>query len=263
MPANRAETWVAGMVSGKHGIEEKAVYPYSVDVPADPERRYILTIYFIAKWACAALFITMIAAIAIAMHERSRATSPVVIYWSERDSHFGGLLPSNDNPYESVAFVDEQRFMEEYFLRTYVDRMFATRRDSDWCDCRGGTRAGLFDYGRECFICNFSSPDVFNEAASSLRGLPPGDFQINKITQLGTPKLFQPEPSFSEQVMGRITGHPRQYEGQTTSRYRVDFRLGSSLFSAFYTLVSPHPNPRYFFTVTSANYVFDTSGDGA
>jgi hypothetical protein len=243
------------MVSGKHGIEEKTVYPYSVDVPADPERRYVFTIHSIAKLACAVLFVAMIAAIAIAMHERSRSADPIVIYWDEHDSRFGGLLPSNGSPYSPRAEVDERHFIEEYFLRTYMMRIFAPAGDSDWCDCRSNSRPGLFDFNRGCFICNFSAPDVFQEANSTLRNVKFGDFRINRVELLDT-NTIQPKRS----LISRILGGTEQ-PGRTTSIFRVDFSLGLSSLSAYYTITSPDPNPRYSFRVESANYVFDPNGD--
>jgi|GEM_PF-6364988 len=243
------------MVSGKHGIEEKPVYPWSVDVPAEPERRYIFSIYSIAKWACAALFAAMIAAVAIVAHERSRSASPVVIYWDEQGSRFGGLPPASGNPHATERRVDEQQFMEEYFLRLYMARMFGSNEDSDWCDCRTSARpAGIFERGQKCFICNFSSQEVFHEASTTLRSAKKGAFRLGEVRRLDT-RTIQPERGIAARIMG-VQDRP----GSTTSRWRADFSLGSESLSAYYTITSDSPNPMYSFSVTSANYAFDVGG---
>ena len=249
------------MVSDKLGIEERAVYPYSVDVSADPERRYIFTIYFLTKWSCAALFVAMIAAIAISVHERFRSASPALIHWDEQNFEFGWMLPGGGDAAVPVRVMDGQGFVEEYFLRTFMTHMFTSQRDADWCDCRAAARPGLFERGRDCFICNFSSHEVFSEAVSTLRTSEARDFRINNLRLINSVTVL-PDRSIGNRIMGRLLGEVQGY-GTTVSWFRADFLLGSSHITAYYTVRSPYPNGNYFFTVESARYIFNPGGGGA
>jgi hypothetical protein len=151
--------------------------------------------------------------------------------------------------------VDERQFITEYFLRMYMARMFASNSDSDWCECRNHSRQNwLFEPNQSCFICNFSHPDVFHEASTSLRESNRGEFRLKNIRLLGN-NIVAPERGFISRILGE-----GEKSGSTASHWRADFSLGASSFSAYYTVTSPEPNPRYSFIVTAANYVFDAGG---
>ena len=238
--------------------EEGAVYPFGVDVPAEPERKYLFSIYKIAKISTALMFASMVVCAMLVWSAKSRRTEPYAIYWDAKDERFFTQPASRDSTDLAVP-IDERSYIGEYFIREYVKRVFGDPTDLNWCNCRDiGYRRGFFTGGEECFVCNFTEDGLYGEMTTNIRPgfaeAVAGDVVIKDVFRRGA-VLQTAKGNLVLETLGL-----QKFARWIIEELRVDFTAGGVDYIGYFTMRTPEENPKYDFMVSGASFVFDPKG---
>ena len=147
---------------------EVPAYPFNVDVPSFPERKYLVGIYRFARIVYVALFIAMGFCLLTILRAFSQDISPRFIKWNEIENRYEfvnfkyGKKPST--PSKEISYAE---YLNQYFVRTYIEKRFSITNSiqnfNNWCDCNGKTasKMGIFNLNEEFYLCHYSSSSIY------------------------------------------------------------------------------------------------------
>ncbi|MDR1476795.1 MAG: hypothetical protein LBI17_01550 [Rickettsiales bacterium] len=275
-----------GVAGGTGGEAEPAdagasgmpVYPFTVDVPSMPERRYMAGIYSLAKAGLVSMLVSIALCALLVLRALSISTSPKFIYWNALDSRFE-LMPEGRGPSRHARYMAEDEYLTEYFAREYVTRTFSISttladNEREWCDCAGAANAnaGLFDPRAECFVCVFSIPRVYSSFAADQKpafgrlamGGVSRAARISDVERIRRGSLVQTRSIF-DMALGLFVGGRRTTPVYTEYRIdfiledRVDGTLRREAMTAYLTVLTEREN-RNSYAVVAASYMFPPNG---
>lgn len=212
------------------------VYPFSVDVPSMPERKYIAGIYALARASFVSIAVSVALCAALAVRALSISVSPYFIYWSAPDQAFRMMARGSD-PAAPKRFLNQDEYLAEWFAREYVKRTFEispTLADNEagWCECSGGKGAAPspFDPLAECFVCNFSSPQVY---ASFVASQKPAFMKLasagasRRVVVSGMELVRRGSPPKDDSIFALLLDafFRRQSATPVYTEYKIDFTL--------------------------------------
>ncbi|MCR5507043.1 MAG: hypothetical protein K6F04_04315 [bacterium] len=150
-----------------------SVYPFTVDVPSFPERKYLVAIYRFARITYVALFIAMIIAILTILRAFSRDISPRFIKWNDIENKYQYVKSSYSQKQTTLSY---SQYLNEYFIRTYISKRFSISETSvtnfnNWCDCSNKTasKMGIFNTDEECYLCQYSSSKIYKSFTDNVQ----------------------------------------------------------------------------------------------
>ncbi len=149
------------------------VYPFNVDVPCFPERKYLAGIYKFARISYVSLLISIILCIFIIISAFSSSIRPVFIKWNNIDNKFE-YVKTNKASEKNKNFreISKSDYLTDYFLKVYLEKRFSISSNfsenyQNWCDCSNNnvtiptTKMGVFNLKQECYLCKFSEQNVY------------------------------------------------------------------------------------------------------
>ncbi|MBR1544531.1 MAG: hypothetical protein IJ638_01120 [Alphaproteobacteria bacterium] len=153
----------------KETSNKVSVYPFTVDVPSFPERKYLVAIYKFARVTYVALFVAMFLIILTIFRAFSRDVSPKFVKWNDIENRYKYISSSySKRPKNFTKNISYSQYLNEYFIRTYLSKRFSISQTSitnfnNWCDCtnKNMSKMGVFNVNEECYLCHYSSPTVF------------------------------------------------------------------------------------------------------
>lgn len=264
----------------KKEINSSAVYPFEVDVPSFPERKYLAGVYRFAKISYISLLVSIILCILIVFKSFSRTVRPVFVYWNNIENKFDFKPTKYTFPpkvYEKN--IIDSNYLDEYFIRTYLEKRFSIsntflENDNNWCDCSNisdnTTSMGIFDLNQKCYLCKYSSSNVYNTFKNneySAYTQLAEDGIIRKVIILDIEVLYDvnytKQPTVIDQVLNK-TYATRVYKG-----YKVDFIIqeekkgkitAQDVLIAYLDLEgrTNHPESR---GITKASYMYNPNYD--
>ena len=222
------------------------VYPFTVDIASQPERKYLAGVYVFARFAYMSLVIAMCVCAFIVFAAYSRKTSPVFIYWNELENRFENA-PIFSNRLKPDVFVkkfSEQEYWNEFFVRTYILKRFGIsskteENERNWCDCKRNNQQdgtsknlenmGYFNTEAECYVCKFSSASVYstflnNEYNAYNKFAEDG--VTRQVTILDIKKFYQRVTGGNETIIDMVLG--KKNPVYISSSYKVSFIIGTS-----------------------------------
>lgn len=260
--------------------DSSAIYPFEVDVPSFPERKYLAGIYRFAKISYISLFISIILCILIIVKSFSRTVKPVFIYWNKFENKFDFKPTKYTFPpkvYEKN--ISESNYLDEYFIRTYLEKRFSISNTylenyNNWCDCskdkKDITSMGIFDLNQKCYICNYSSSDIYNtfknNEYSAYTQLAEEGI-TRKVIILNIETLFGQDSTKQTTFIDWILN--KTYQTKVFKRYKIDFIIqeekkdkitSQDVLIAYLELtgIKDFPESR---GITSASYMYNPNYD--
>ena len=155
---------------------EVPAYPFTVDVPSFPERKYLVGIYRFARISYVALFVAMVFCLLCILYAFSRDINPRFIKWNEIENKYEyvsfdyGKKPSS--PSKTISYSE---YLNEYFVHTYIKKRFSISSTinnfNNWCDCGGKTasKMGIFNLNEECYLCQYSSSSIYKSFTDNVQ----------------------------------------------------------------------------------------------
>ncbi|MCL2439143.1 MAG: hypothetical protein FWD15_01375 [Alphaproteobacteria bacterium] len=251
------------MVRERDGINNPegafdAVFPFNSDAGTDGSRRYIAGIHKLSRLAFAAVMLCAVVLLASVFKAYDIGVQPFLIAWDAKEREFR-IVPQSRGG--NVRHMDERRFLEEAFVREYITRMFgvssiAAVNESNWCGCERTLQFGAYNPSGRCFVCNFSSPAVYETFAVNLLPLLQSQVgarpvKINDVRLLDS--WSDPRPTGVAAFMPGARNAVRNMY----SEYRIDFEaIGGERLSANIFVVGPLDNPSGFYMVRGARFYF-------
>jgi hypothetical protein len=263
------------------GGEDAPVYPFEVDVPSMPERRYIAGVNTLARIGFVSMIVSIILSAFLVLRALSLSSSPYFMYWDARLAMFRfmpqGLPGSAPSASRRLMYQDE--YLTEYFAREYIRRTFEISptladNEAEWCGCsgRGDASRGenAFDPDVRCFVCNFSTPQIYASFAAHQRprfmrlaesGIrrSVGIIDVERIRRGSPPG----DSSFFDMLVGLFFSREKPVPIYT--EYRIDFvledRFGTRVryetMRAHMVILSYQDDPTHSHGVIAISYMFE------
>lgn len=147
---------------------EIPAYPFTVDVPSFPERKYLAGIYRFARITYVALFVAMVFCLLSIFRAFSWNISPRFIRWNPIDNKYEYIgFNYGRKPYSVPEKISYEEYLNQYFVRTYIEKRFAIgstiQNFNNWCNCKGKTpsKMGIFNVNEECYLCHYSTSALY------------------------------------------------------------------------------------------------------
>jgi len=238
--------------------DEQPVYPFTMDAGANPSRKYLAATYYLALFSLAAAAFSIALGLLIILRAGSMRSLPYLVKWDAAERRFESVMHGDGQP----ETVKEGQFLEEYFVREYIRRMFSistapAENEGNWCSCEKPAEHGLFMGDVNCWICNFSASNVYSNFAGGAKPIfelaaRRGEARNTNILEVRLiSHRFDPAPSgFAALLPGRKPVRAAY------SEYRADFSAGGEYFTAYIAVSSPLENPKSMYRVDSASFSF-------
>lgn len=150
-----------------------AVYPFELDVPAFPERKYIAGIARVIRWVYISILISIFLIAFSVFRANDRKIYPNFITYDTKENTFK-FIPSSFKNEKNPIVLGDRYYIEESFLKNYLKKRFEITKDIgvnhyNWCDCHDKdgqnklSKSGIFDLNGRCYLCNVMSDKVFND----------------------------------------------------------------------------------------------------
>jgi hypothetical protein len=235
-------------------------------------------IYSLVKAGFVSILVSVVLCVLLMLRSLSMSTDPRFVYWNSFENRFD-LMPEVRDSSRNARYMTGAEYLAEYFAREYLRRAFSISttladNEREWCDCSGGAGAGagIFDPRAECFVCGFSSPQVYSSFASNQKPA------FNRLAMGGVSRavrIFDVEqirrgsPAESKSVfdivLGMFIGG-----GRTTpvyTEYKIDFILEDSAggpprreaMIAYLTVLTTREDWNSY-GVVAASYMFHPNG---
>ncbi len=147
---------------------EIPVYPFFVDVPSFPERKYLVGVYRFARMSYIALFVAILLCLFIVFRAFSRKISPRFVKWNNVENQYEYVPFSYSlKPKFALKEISYSEYLNQYFIRNYIEKRFSVfdtvQNYNNWCDCKEKTKSkmGVFNVNEECYLCKYSSSSVY------------------------------------------------------------------------------------------------------
>jgi len=239
------------------------VYPYSVDVPAKPARRFLFGIYFLSR-AFFAMTLASAAFLLVALFVAPNArVTPWVIEWDPKNETF--VNPRIGEEIGSVR-VWWNDYLERYFVRKYIETAFTIPEhladlDDAWCDAPGQRPAGdgIWAGGR-CLLSMAMHQQAFGPMAASIRTASMNLARLGttrRVEIISSELAYQPIISMAElSIFDKIMPIGNVPQSTRWAEYRVEFVLhpsdGSpSSIAAFIAVMSTPGRPDFRIVLNS------------
>ena len=208
------------------------VYPFSVDINSLPERKYLLGIYSISKLSFVCMLTAIILLFVLIIKAYSVKINPYFIYWDKYETKFVRLKTREElKPKEMIRRLTENTYLTEFFIREYLTKTFGfstmlVQNEEVWCDCMRDEKLQNSDFlnvTKKCFICNFSTPAVYNNFLKNQKAT--FDLMIQQgssqsVTILNMEPVRMLEIGRKESFLSSFLP---EREVQLQSEYKVDF----------------------------------------
>ncbi len=160
----------------KEKTGEIPVYPFSVDVPSFPERKYLIGVYRFARMSYIVLFAAMIICLLTVIRAFSRDISPRFIQWDNIENRYKYINYTYDKkPSTPIKMISYPDYLNQYFIQTYIKKRFSisdtnAENYNNWCDCtnKEESKLGIFDLEEECYLCLFSSQNIYKSFSDNV-----------------------------------------------------------------------------------------------
>lgn len=156
---------------------KSAVYPFKLDVPAFPERKYIAGIAAIIKYIYISVLISILLVSFSVFRANNRKVYPQFITYDIKENTFKFIPSSFDNKgNKNTLNLNERYYIEESFLKNYLKKRFEITKDfgtnyNNWCNCKDDkigdkqnnklSKSGIFDLNGKCYLCNVMKDNVY------------------------------------------------------------------------------------------------------
>ena len=156
---------------------EVPVYPFFVDVPSCPERKYLVGMYRFARIVYVALFVAMVFCVLTVFRAFSRDVSPKFIKWNDLENSYEFVpLSYSKKPKSPIRNISYSEYLNQYFIRTYIQKKFsvstsAIENYNNWCDCKNKTpsKMGMFNVNEECYLCMYSDQSIYKSFVDNMQ----------------------------------------------------------------------------------------------
>lgn len=264
--------------SDKNKANSLPVYPFNVDVPSFPERKYLAGIYWFARFSYVSLFISILIVALIAFRAFSQNVDPSFIYWNSLDNKFEFKTKRiGEKPKENVKNIFDSTYLNEFFIETYLTKRFSisdsfVKNYNNWCDCSYNktpvSKMGDFNLEQDCYVCSFSTSSVYktfldNEYSAYTKLAESG--LIRNVKILDMKKFYEAQDSSEQSLMDLILN--KQKNIKVYLGYRVDFILedvrdnkvvNRTVLTSYLNIVGPKQSPQRRF-VSEASFMFNPS----
>lgn len=155
---------------------QSAVYPFKLDVPAFPERKYIAGIGLVIKYIYVSVLISILLICFSVFRANNRKVYPKFIYYDVKENTFK-FMPSGFNKTDKNTLnLNARYYIEETFLRNYLKKRFEITKDfgvnyNNWCNCKEDkvndkpnnkfSKSGIFDLNGKCYLCNVMDDKIY------------------------------------------------------------------------------------------------------
>jgi hypothetical protein len=172
--------------------ENQVIFPFQVDVPSFPERRWVRASRNFAYIACINIFFCILFSFLLLLFSNSKNTIPVFLYFSDSTNKFEKLDFQELTSQEKSQFSEEgfnlfqkeisnqdtglsqkelaqEQFIKDYLETRYNVSTFAADNNYKWCDCIANEdeQSIQMSYVKreqaKCSLCTMSEPVVFSE----------------------------------------------------------------------------------------------------
>ena len=208
------------------------VYPFSVDIPSIPERKYLSGIYNLSKLSFVCMLIAIILSFVLIIKAYSVKINPYFIYWDKYETKFVRLKTKEEvKPKEVIRKISEDTYLTEFFIREYLEKTFnfsttLVQNEEVWCDCTRDDKLRNSDFlniTKKCYLCNFSTQSVYNNFLKNQK--PTFDLMIQQGANQSITILDMTQIRMVEfgQNKSFISNFLPQRELQILSEYKVNF----------------------------------------
>lgn len=152
-------------------------YPFSVDVPSFPERKYLAGVYRFARISYISLFIAMIFCLLTIVYAFLQDINPRFIKWNPFENRYQYIRFNYESkPATSQQNINYEEYLNQYFVTTYIKKKFSisplsVNNFNNWCNCADKTpsQMGIFNLAQECYLCFYSSSSVYKSFTDNLQ----------------------------------------------------------------------------------------------
>ncbi len=160
----------------KEKTGEVPVYPFNVDVPSFPERKYLIGVYRFARMSYIALLVAMVLCLLTIIRAFSRDISPKFIKWNNIENRFQYVnYYYNKKPSTQLKEISYSEYLNEYFIKTYLTKRFSisetnSENYNNWCECdnKEASKMGIFNLNEECYLCLYSAQNVYKSFSDNV-----------------------------------------------------------------------------------------------
>lgn len=262
----------------KEVSNEVPTYPFAVDVPSFPERKYLVGIYRFARITYIALFIAMIFCIITIFRAFSLKVSPRFIKWNNLENRFQYVNFSYDkkpsSPQKDISFSE---YLNEYFVTTYISKKFSISENAienynNWCNCndKKATKMGMLYLDQECYLCFYSTSQIYSTFTNNLQNAYNTMFETGITRTVDIIDINMISGYNSDPTLSMIEWFLNKTKPIIISRtYRVDFivnefkdkKLSSKDVLIAYIEISGNEAIPQLRTVVSESYMFNPNYD--
>ncbi len=183
--------------------EDQVVFPFKVDVPSFPERRWVRACRIFVYIICINLVFSLAFAFLLLLYSDKKTTFPAFLYFSNKYSKFE-KLEFKDMALKKDMSISQRALLEEQFIKTYLEARynvndFMADNLYKWCNCivdENGKRIIRNSYLKRenirCSLCMMSEADVYTNfikkerdgLVNNLKTYGPSRIQVNNIKKV-------------------------------------------------------------------------------
>lgn len=250
------------------------VYPFQVDIASIPERKYLFGIYSLSKLSFILILTAIMLSLFLIIKAYSVKIKPYFVYWDKYETKFKRLKTLEEpKPLSTIRKVTENTYLSEFFIREYLNKTFnfstkLVQNEESWCNCINNEQLKNTDFlniSKKCYICNFSSPNIYNNFIKNQK--PTYDLMIQQGTSqqiniIDMELLRTLEISSNKSF---ISNFLPQKNVQILSEYKVNFIveninankvINQDVITSYITVAGLKDYPRSK-TVTAISYMFN------
>lgn len=250
------------------------VYPFQVDIASIPERKYLFGIYSLSKLSFILILTAIMLSLFLIIKAYSVKIKPYFVYWDKYETKFKRLKTLEEpKPLSTIRKVTENTYLSEFFIREYLNKTFnfstkLVQNEESWCNCINNEQLKNSDFlniSKKCYICNFSSPNIYNNFIKNQK--PTYDLMIQQGTSQQI-NIIDMELLRTLEISGNksfISNFLPQKNVQILSEYKVNFIveninankvINQDVITSYITVAGLKDYPRSK-TVTAISYMFN------
>lgn len=250
------------------------VYPFQVDIASIPERKYLFGIYSLSKLSFILILTAIMLSLFLIIKAYSVKIKPYFVYWDKYETKFKRLKTLEEpKPLSTIRKVTENTYLSEFFIREYLNKTFnfstkLVQNEESWCNCINNEQLKNSDFlniSKKCYICNFSSPNIYNNFIKNQK--PTYDLMIQQGTSQQI-NIIDMELLRTLEISGNksfISNFFPQKNVQILSEYKVNFIveninankvINQDVITSYITVAGLKDYPRSK-TVTAISYMFN------